>query len=339
MNATDAKAARAQQRTSEMCEGGDTYAAVQMAMATVARARSPEVALATAFACAEPLLKHEAVNEAVTLVDTCLRARAPLSEASLVRLPALVEQLCSSIGRPAGAKTMPGLLLSPVQGEGLLAVVDRCVEAADSCSTVRAVASLDAVIPQLHRVGSEIARGCGALAKANEHYLLSGAPDRFSGFLVAWTAAALPSERPIILIRAILQLLAIGSLRDSVRCCKALEVRGVLPSPEDAEVASKAAAAAAAAGGGGASSEATATPSSPSCRCGGVEWSGAALCALNLTRYLQTACAKGKAGAVLVAALNKAYGGMLAGGSGPECFDSGEIGRLVSAAAHKFCGV
>lgn len=322
------RTARVRARIAESLGQGDTYGALQAALATVARARTQADAVGTAMACGAELAAAGAHKEASELVKTALKGATPMEEEVRESLADAMQTLCEG----AGLSSAP-----PTAGVHLLDAIDCVIEAA---AGQRAARSDDDAVPRLHRCGAEVARATGQITAAHEHYIRACCPDRYSGFLVSWSSACKPSERSLLLVRACLQMLAMGDLRDSARCLQALEARGVVPAEGAALAAAKAGAAAAAREGpaldGAAAGSADAgTDSGSQVRCGGIVWGGARLSLLNLLRILHRVCARGRAASDVWAEVRARYSPVL-DGEGDAGVDDGEIGRLVDLAAARF---
>ncbi len=316
------RTARVRARIAESLSQGDTYGALQSALATVARARTQADAVGTAMACGAELAAAGAYKEASELVKTALKGATPMEEAVRESLAGAMQSLCEG----AGLSSAP-----PAAGAHLLDAVDCAIEAA---AGQRAARAEDDAVPRLHRCGAEVARATGQITAAHEHYIRACCPDRYSGFLVSWSSACKPSERGLLLVRACLQMLAMGNLRDPVRCLQALEARRVVPS-ESAALAAAEAGASRAAAPAEDSLDDPAGCDEGQVRCGGIVWKGARLSLLNLLRILFRVCACGKAAADVWAEVRARYSPLL-DGEGAAGVDDGEIGRLVDISAARF---
>ncbi|KAA0159503.1 hypothetical protein FNF28_05860 [Cafeteria roenbergensis] len=189
-------------------------------------------------------------------------------------------------------------------------------------------------LDKIQDLAPEVARATGQITAAHEHYIRACCPDRLFRVLVSWSSACKPSERGLLLVRACLQMLAMGNLRDPVRCLQALEARRVVPS-ESAALAAAEAGAARAAAPAEDSLDDPAGCDEGQVRCGGIVWKGARLSLLNLLRILFRVCACGKAAADVWAEVRARYSPLL-DGEGAAGVDDGEIGRLVDISAARF---
>lgn len=192
-------------------ESGDYYAALQLYRTIVKRkvdSGALEDACALLVSGASILCKHGKASEALDLADVLVKTvcvpTQPLSR-GVIDTAITICSCTPPVAVGGGLRFIKAAIkwavnapLTPEDdGEGSTLRADR--------------------IAQLHLAAAKLAVSGGTefYSNAQRHFLEAAAPTEFAAFLLSWSSGGYKTERDLFLARAVLQLLALGNLRDA----------------------------------------------------------------------------------------------------------------------------